>query len=175
MNTTTPSDETTLFQNSYFSLVKRPTDRGDYTFLKFNQEGVRILFINEQEQVYLVKQYREPVGRYLWEVPAGGRENDETALAAAQRELLEETGYEAGERQEVGTTYGLVNATNFKATLFIARKPRKGPALAKSLATTETTDGRFFSLDEIMTLIDDGELCDDKSIAALFRLQNPSK
>ena len=46
-------------------------------------------------QVLLVRQFRYPAGRRLWELPAGCIESGETAMHAAQRELREETGYRA--------------------------------------------------------------------------------
>ncbi|MET0862909.1 MAG: NUDIX hydrolase [Nakamurella sp.] len=48
------------------------------------------------DMVILIEQYRHPLGRRLWELPAGLLDvKDEPALAAAKRELFEETGYAA--------------------------------------------------------------------------------
>jgi ADP-ribose pyrophosphatase len=59
--------------------------------------AVAILAINESNEVLLIRQYRHPVRAYLWEIPAGLLDVvGESKTAAAERELLEETGYRAG-------------------------------------------------------------------------------
>jgi 8-oxo-dGDP phosphatase len=58
--------------------------------------AVAIVALDSSGRVLLIRQYRHPVGWLLWEVPAGLRDVDGEALrAAAERELLEETGYAA--------------------------------------------------------------------------------
>src|SRR5215470_13376688 len=60
--------------------------------------AVAVLALDDVQQVLLIRQYRHPVGRLLWEIPAGLRDADgESPLRTAQRELLEETGYRARE------------------------------------------------------------------------------
>jgi 8-oxo-dGDP phosphatase len=60
--------------------------------------AVAVVALDEQERVLLIRQYRHPVGRLLWEIPAGLRDMaGEPPLVTAQRELLEETGYRAAD------------------------------------------------------------------------------
>lgn len=58
-------------------------------------ERVRIVGFDEKGAVLLMKWRDSVSGRLFWEPPGGGIEEGESALAAAQRELLEETGYRA--------------------------------------------------------------------------------
>jgi 8-oxo-dGTP pyrophosphatase MutT (NUDIX family) len=59
--------------------------------------SVAIVVVDSQQRVLLIRQYRHPVGNYLWELPAGLRdEPGEHPLDTARRELAEETGLEAG-------------------------------------------------------------------------------
>ncbi len=75
--------------------------------------GIRaavILAVDEEDHVLLVEQYRVPLGRECLELPAGliGDDDggaDEDPLAAAGRELEEETGYRAGRLEDCGTFY----------------------------------------------------------------------
>ncbi len=55
-----------------------------------------MLALDDAERVLLIRQYRHPVGRLLWELPAGLRDVDgEQPLATAQRELMEEAAFRA--------------------------------------------------------------------------------
>jgi ADP-ribose pyrophosphatase len=58
--------------------------------------AVGILALDDDDRVLLIRQYRHPVGRLLWEIPAGLRDVDgEPVHLTAERELLEETGFRA--------------------------------------------------------------------------------
>src|SRR5579862_4812648 len=54
-----------------------------------------VMPVDQRGHVLLVRQYRLPALRYLWELPAGRVDEGETPLQAARRELGEETGYRA--------------------------------------------------------------------------------
>jgi 8-oxo-dGDP phosphatase len=58
--------------------------------------AVCIAAVDDEDRVVMVRQYRHPVGGYLWELPAGLRDADgEAPLATAARELAEEAGLAA--------------------------------------------------------------------------------
>jgi ADP-ribose pyrophosphatase len=59
--------------------------------------AVAVVAIDDEERVVLLRQYRHPVGGYLWELPAGLRDEDgEPPLETAKRELAEEVQLAAG-------------------------------------------------------------------------------
>ncbi len=71
--------------------------------------------------VYMVKQYRHPVRRYLLELPAGGLEPGEEPLAAAKRELQEEVGLQADHWTNLGSFFSSPGFANERLHAFLAR------------------------------------------------------
>jgi ADP-ribose pyrophosphatase len=161
------------FSNNYFT-VKRDLDSSrniDYTYISFRRPGVRIIAQDDEGGTLLVRQYRHPVGGYTWELPAGGVEEGETALAAAKRELLEESGFTAKAWVTLGKTISLPNVTNFTGLLFLARNLTRRRPLPRSIVAEEVERFHFFSDREIRRFIVDGRLCDEKSLASIMILQ----
>ncbi len=68
--------------------------------------AVAVVALDDEDRVVLLRQYRHPVGRYLWELPAGLRDADgEPPLEAAKRELAEEVQLAAERWSLLTTTY----------------------------------------------------------------------
>src|SRR6185295_20123609 len=65
-------------------------------------EAVGVLPFLDRDTVLLVGQYRYVAGGFFWEIPTGGAHAGETTTEAAQRELAEEAGYEAGRLVSLG-------------------------------------------------------------------------
>lgn len=105
----------TLYARNAWEFVSRNTRR----------PAVGIVAITNDERIVLVEQYRPPVGRRVVELPAGlagdiaGQEG-ESLLLAAQRELLEETGYAASRWTELGVGYSSPGLTDESIVLFLA-------------------------------------------------------
>lgn len=84
--------------------------------------AVAVLALDEDEQVLLVRQYRHPVGAFLFELPAGLRDTDgETPLEVARRELHEETGYQARKWQTLTDVYLSPGASAERVRVYLAR------------------------------------------------------
>jgi ADP-ribose pyrophosphatase len=84
--------------------------------------AVAIVALDERDQVLLIHQYRHPVGWLLWELPAGLRDQpDEPAHVTAERELLEETGYRAGDWRVLADYFSSPGITSERVRVFLAR------------------------------------------------------
>jgi len=84
--------------------------------------AVAVLAMDEAGQVLLIRQYRHPVGRQLWEIPAGLRDVDgEPPLATARRELLEEAGHLAADWQVLADFFTSPGITSERLRVYLAR------------------------------------------------------
>ncbi|HTT54377.1 MAG TPA: NUDIX hydrolase [Streptosporangiaceae bacterium] len=90
--------------------------------------AVAVVALNEAGQVLLIRQYRHPVGRLLWEVPAGLRDvAGEPLHATAVRELLEETGYAAADWHVLVDYFSSPGISTERIRVFLARELRQVP------------------------------------------------
>ncbi len=84
--------------------------------------AVAVVAVNDNRQILMIRQYRHPVGQLLWEIPAGLLDvAGESAETAARRELLEETGYQAGRLEPLVEFYTTPGGSSEKIEVFIAR------------------------------------------------------
>ncbi len=124
-----------------------------------------ILPLFDDGSVLLERQFRYPLGRHFYELPAGKLEPDEVPLATAQRELLEETGYVAAEWRELGQLHPCIGYSDERIDFFLARKLEfKG---------AQPDEGEFLEtlrvpLTEAVDWIRRGRITDTKTILGLF-------
>jgi len=90
--------------------------------------AVAIVALDGTGQVLVIRQYRHPVGRLLWEIPAGLRDvRGEPLLAAAERELREETGYTAKNWRVLVDSFTSPGILTERLRVFLARDLAKVP------------------------------------------------
>ena len=117
-----------VYEGRHLSMVKR--GRWEYATRNTQRPAVGIVAITDEGKAVLVEQFRPPVAQAVVELPAGlagdlpGRE-DETLVEAAQRELLEETGYSATGWRTLGSYAVDGNRGSGTAYFFLARAARQ--------------------------------------------------
>ena len=126
--------------------------------------GVGILFKLGDKFVF-EKQYRYAFNEEIIEIPAGKLEEGEIPLPAAERELLEETGYRPLEMVFLGDMYPTVGYSNEVIHLYYCEKAIKEE---RHLDNDECIDLFLLSLEEIDELINENKIKDSKSIAAVY-------
>jgi ADP-ribose pyrophosphatase len=127
--------------------------------------AVAIVPLFDDGRVLLERQFRYPHRREFIEVPAGKLEAGEPHLDTAKRELLEETGYTAGEWRRLGVLHTAIAYTDEGIDLFLARKLVKAE---RKLDVGEFLETLVVDFAEAVRMIRDGRITDAKTVAALL-------
>ena len=102
--------------------VRTPDDQLAERDVVIHPGAVAVLALDDDQQVLLIRQYRHPVRRLLWEIPAGLRDvAGEQPWATARRELLEEAGYRARDWQVLADYYTSPGFSTERLRVFLAR------------------------------------------------------
>jgi ADP-ribose pyrophosphatase len=122
--------------------------------------------VDDRGRILLVKQYRLPARRYLWELPAGRVDEGESVLKAARRELREETGYTAKSWKKIASFFPSPGFLAEKMTIFLATGLTAGPPTPMEDERIET---RWFAARELADWIDAGKITDAKTMIGFCR------
>jgi ADP-ribose pyrophosphatase len=117
--------------------------------------------------ILLERQYRHAAQSMMWELPAGRIDDGETALTAAKRELLEETGYSARQWKRILHFYVSPGFLDETMTIYLARGLRAGEAQPES---DEKITTKFLPISEATEMALNGRIQDAKTIAGIFWL-----
>jgi ADP-ribose pyrophosphatase len=120
-----------------------------------------MMAVDEKKRILLVRQYRLPAGKYLWELPAGKVDEGETALQAAKRELIEETGYRAKKWQKLTSFFASPGFVAERMTIYLATELTAGTATPMD---DERIEARWYTKKELAEMIRTGKIEDAKTI-----------
>lgn len=125
-----------------------------------------VLCLTPERQVVLVRQYRHGFGAASLELPAGVIEPSERPIDAARRELLEESGFEANTIEPLLAAVPEPARHVTRAHFFFARAVRA--ATAQQLDHSEDLEVVLVPVDELLELIDQGQIVHAAHIAAIL-------
>ncbi len=120
---------------------------------------------SDDNKLILLKQYRHAIGDYIWEIPAGTLDPDETYLECAQRELTEETGFSANKWRNLGEIIPVPGYSDERIRIFLATDLL--PAW-QNLDKDEVLAVHEIKMDDAMDMIRKGAILDGKTISGLF-------
>lgn len=176
-----PSPEPTLQARTIYAgriirlevhTVRLPDGKTGERELIFHPGAVAILALTTDERMIFVRQYRKALERQTWEIPAGKLEPGEDPLSAAQRELLEETGYTAKHWEKRSFFYTAPGFCDegihlYQATELSVSNPQ--PDADEFVAVHPMTR------EEARSAVHDGRIIDAKTLLALsWWLHDPS-
>ena len=125
-----------------------------------------MMAVDEKRRILLVRQYRLPADKYLWELPAGRLDPGEKPLQAAKRELAEETGYRARTWKKLVAFWPSPGFVQERMTIFLATNLTAGEATPMDDEQIET---RWFTEKELRGMIADGRIADAKTMVAFLK------
>jgi ADP-ribose pyrophosphatase len=115
--------------------------------------------------VVLERQYRYPLHQTFIELPAGKIDANEEVLSTGQRELLEETGYTAKNWVKLGLQHPCIGYSNEVIHIYLATDLVIGSHQRDEDETLEVFEAKFT---DCLSMIQNGEITDGKTIVALF-------
>jgi 8-oxo-dGTP pyrophosphatase MutT (NUDIX family) len=159
-----------VYDNSWIAVkendvVKPDGNPGIYGVVHFKNKAIGILPVDSDGNVFLVGQFRYPLDLYSWEIPEGGCPENEDPLAAAQRELREETGLVASQWQQLVRTHLSNSVSDEEAIIYLATELEQKEARPDD---TELFDYKHIPFAEALAMVRKGEITDSISVIAIM-------
>lgn len=158
-----------LLRNKLFAVVDEiATDPSGFEIHRsiVRHPGSAVMMaVDPRSRLLLVKQYRLPAERELWELPAGRIDPGEKALQAAKRELREETGYSAKKWEKLVTFWASPGYIDEKMTIFLATELTEG---TQEPMEDERIEIRWFTKKELREFVSSGKIADAKTLIGYY-------
>lgn len=163
--------EQDLLETYHFTVRRVTLEHGDVTFdrdIEVHPGSVAVVALTDGGRVALVRQYRVPLGRWTLEIPAGRPDAGEDAVRCGTRELREETGLVPGSVRVLTRFANSPGHSTQWTTVLLATGCTPGDH-GRVGPEEEAMTGVTLPLDEALGLVDQGVVCDAKSIIGLTR------
>ena len=136
----------------------------------YHPGGVAVLALDDDNTVYLVKQYRYPIQQLLLELPAGKLDHgaEENVLLGAQRELSEETGLEAAQWTYLGYTLASPGFCDEALHMYLARGLTRK---RQHLDEDEFLDVVTMPFGQLVEQVMDGTITDGKTVSTTLKVK----
>ncbi len=168
-----PQSSKQLFENPWLSLyedvvINPGGGLSHYGKINFKNLAIGIIPLDENNNTWLVGQYRYVPDCYSWEIPMGGGPLDIHPLESAKRELREETGLVARNWQELMKLHTSNSVSDERGLVYVARDLTQGET---EFEEAEDLLIQKIPLDEAIKRVLSGEITDAISIAGLLKLK----
>ena len=150
-------------------LVRLPDARERKYDLIDHRDSVTILPVDNDRNVWFVRQFRMGCLSDLLELPAGVMDEGETPEECASREIREEIGFSANDLQKIGEIYLAAGYITEKNHIFLARQLSESPLQQDDDEFLETIS---ISIQKAYAMARSGQISDSKTLAAFFLAQS---
>ena len=138
-----------------------------YGKIHFKNIAIGVIPLDENDNTWLVGQYRYVPDCYSWEIPMGGGPLNIDPLESAKRELKEETGLTATRWEELMHLHTSNSVTDERGIVYVAKDLTEGET---EFEETEDLKVIKLPLEEAVQRVMDGEITDSVSVAGLLKL-----
>jgi ADP-ribose pyrophosphatase len=156
-----------LYEGRVFNVivddVEYPSGKKSIREVAEHHGGAVALAMFPDRRIVLVNQHRYPFDAFLWELPAGKLNPGEDPLHCAGRELEEETGYRASRWEKLASIYTSPGFCSEVLHIYLARDLSE-PGERRLEEGEATMTMRIFTIDEVIAMIERGEIKDAKTI-----------
>ncbi len=156
-----------------FQVINPAGGKGIYGKVHFKNKAIGIVALDENNNTWLVGQWRYPLNQWSWEIPEGGGPNEDEVLLSAQRELKEETGLIANQWTMIQRTHLSNSVSDEEGFIFLAEGLTHGEA---ELEETEA-DLKVWKLPfhDALQMVLDGKITDSLSVVGILNVARLKK
>jgi ADP-ribose pyrophosphatase len=160
----------TIFEGRAVKLIQSTVEKstGEIVVREIVQhrDAIAAVVLDGHGNVVMVRQFRVPTGKDLLEIPAGVMEDGESPEECVRRELQEEIGCLPHKVARLGGFYPAPGYCTEYINVFLASELEESRLVAED---TDEIDVVKVPVEKIAGMIDNGEICDAKSIAGLLK------
>ena len=150
----------------HHNVINPSGGEGIYGQVNFKNIAIGIVPIDENNDTWLVGQFRFPLEEYSWEIPEGGCPFSEEPLKAGKRELLEETGITAEKWTMISKIHTSNSVCNEVGFIFMAENLKFSESEPEE---TEDLQIKKVSLKEALKMVMENKITDSISIAGILK------